>query len=614
MSFIQQFKDRNIPKMLAIYLGSGWLVIESVSFFTEKYDWNSHVFDVTIILAFFGLPASIIHTWYRHKNSSGVKSQLIKEIILQSINILIAGILVGYTFYSENDEYVVEIRNINGNNSSSETKYDSRSVAVMLFKDFSPNKDKPWLSAGISEDILNGLTNITDLYVPSRTESFAFGDTIPMSQIAEELKVEHILEGSVRVIGNSLRVVAQLINGKTGYHVWSNTYDKKWDTDKIIDIQTDIANNIAKSLNILLDEKQKKVIDAIGTKNIDAYEAFLKGRHIYNGNLQYSVSNLSPKSDWDANKWFDKALEIDSTIALAYYFKNEAYTTYINKSGTHSVDDEIYFTNSEIRNIVISNYRNALRYTTNSTAKNILNIKLILYSYNWTGIENLVKNLYVDYIPHSYINITDIVVLLYYLLGQEKTIELLSMEFHKNPNIKSLKTVIDIYTRMGKHDAADSVFNMGKQLKIIAYKHNMLGILLEQYDLGIMEEKILKDISKQYNTDKDKSYEGRILYSALLGKKLQIPIDSILPRYDPITRSWVLWEFDEKRLANNYINDFSSDPINDFHIILSVSRFCYYYFPFEIDSIRNFSRRLRQAGIDPSNIEPMPVFHELANN
>ena len=123
-------------------------------------------------------------------------------------------------------------------------KANDRSLAVLPFVDMSPDKDQEWFSDGLTEELLNSLSRLPELELIARTSSFAFkGKNIPLIKIADSLGVAYIVEGSVRKMGNQLRITAQLIETDKGTHVWSNTYDRTF--DDVFAIQADIAESIA---------------------------------------------------------------------------------------------------------------------------------------------------------------------------------------------------------------------------------------------------------------------------------------------------------------------------------------------------------------------------------
>ena len=126
-----------------------------------------------------------------------------------------------------------------------------RSIAVLPFTDMSEKKDQEYFSDGLSEELIDLLAKVPDLRVPARTSSFYFkGQHATIAEIARALSVSHLLEGSVRKAGNTIRVSAQLIRADNGYHLWSQTYDR--DLKDVFKVQDDIAGRVVEELKLTL--------------------------------------------------------------------------------------------------------------------------------------------------------------------------------------------------------------------------------------------------------------------------------------------------------------------------------------------------------------------------
>jgi TolB-like protein len=180
---------------------------------------------------------------------------------------------------------------------------------VLPFADMSPQGDQAYFSDGIAEELLNLLVSVEGLKVASRTSSFSYkGNDLNLSEIAEELKVEHILEGSVRKAGNQVRITAQLIDTATDRHLWSATYDR--DLTDIFVIQDEIANAIVTALRSELGllETATPIVVKADTENIDAYQLYLEARGLFlaRQDMQRSIS------------LFQQAVELDENFARAW--------------------------------------------------------------------------------------------------------------------------------------------------------------------------------------------------------------------------------------------------------------------------------------------------------
>ncbi|MDQ6769933.1 MAG: protein kinase [Gemmatimonadota bacterium] len=185
----------------------------------------------------------------------------------------------------------------------------AKSVAVLPFANMSAEADNEYFADGIAEEIINALTKIQSLRVASRTSSFAFkGKNEDIGEIGRKLKVSAILEGSLRKVGNKLRITAQLINVADGYHLWAEQYDREM--ADIFAIQDDISQAIVKSLRVILSEGEKLAMGKQRTVDVEAYDYYLRGRKFFH---QYRRKSLEY-----AVQMFEKSIEIDPDYALAY--------------------------------------------------------------------------------------------------------------------------------------------------------------------------------------------------------------------------------------------------------------------------------------------------------
>jgi len=203
------------------------------------------------------------------------------------------------------------------------TKGTDNRLAVLPFVNMSADPENEYFSDGISEELLNALTRVEGLKVTSRTSAFAFkGKHHDIRDIAIQLNVDKILEGSVRKSGNKVRVTAQLINAADGYHIWSETYDR--DLTDIFQVQDEISGIIANKLRQnLVPEKKEKLFRSKST-NITAYTYYLKGLHFW--------YKMTPADTRKAIDCYNEALAIQPDYALAYAMSAAAYS-YLGATG-----------------------------------------------------------------------------------------------------------------------------------------------------------------------------------------------------------------------------------------------------------------------------------------
>ena len=183
-----------------------------------------------------------------------------------------------------------------------------KSIAVLPFTDMSEKKDQEYFADGMAEEVINLLAKVPELYVPARTSSFYFkGKPTKISDIAHELGVAHVLEGSVRKSGNRLRVTAQLIRADNGYHVWSETYDR--DFRDVFKVQDEIANAVVQALQISL-QGGPLTRQMGGTENLEAYQLYLRAGNALDQNSKVSLEA--------ARRDLEQATKLDPGFGLAW--------------------------------------------------------------------------------------------------------------------------------------------------------------------------------------------------------------------------------------------------------------------------------------------------------
>jgi TolB-like protein len=186
------------------------------------------------------------------------------------------------------------------------------SIAVLPFVNMSGDKEQEYFADGLTEEILNSLARINELQVSARTSSFSFkGKDVKIGTIAHELNVGAILEGSVRRSGRTVRVTAQLNNAKTGFHLWSETYDR--DLSDVLKLQTEIADAVASALKVSLLGDVAAKIELGGTRNPAAFDAYLRGLKL--ARIAVASTPMECHAPIDA---FTEAIALDSNYALAY--------------------------------------------------------------------------------------------------------------------------------------------------------------------------------------------------------------------------------------------------------------------------------------------------------
>jgi TolB-like protein/Flp pilus assembly protein TadD len=183
------------------------------------------------------------------------------------------------------------------------------SIAILPFVNMSDDKENEYFSDGITEELINGLVKVKGLKVPARTSVFALkGKKMSVQEIGDALGVEAVVEGSVRKSGDTLRITAQLISVRDGFHLWSESYDRK--LQDVFAIQDEISRNIVQALKVTLTPNEERALQATSTSDVQAYDYYLRGRNLF---------YLAGRRNWESGRvMFKRAIEIDPRFAKAY--------------------------------------------------------------------------------------------------------------------------------------------------------------------------------------------------------------------------------------------------------------------------------------------------------
>ncbi|MGE0452485.1 MAG: protein kinase [Vicinamibacteria bacterium] len=211
--------------------------------------------------------------------------------------------------YQTARDLLVEIEDLEKEGHGAADVKRAPSVAVLPFADMSAEKDQDYFCEGIAEELINGLGRLANLRVASRTSSFQFkGTASDVREIGKRLDVSTILEGSVRKAGSRLRITAQLVNVADGYRLWSDRYDRE--LKDVFAIQDEIAEAIVKALEVTLSPKERRALQNVATRDVEAYDYYLRGRKFF-----YQMNRRSFEF---ARQLFNRAIEIDPNYAQAH--------------------------------------------------------------------------------------------------------------------------------------------------------------------------------------------------------------------------------------------------------------------------------------------------------
>ena len=279
-SFFEELKRRNVVKVALAYLVAAWLAMQVVDIMFPALKVPEWVASAVAILLIVGFPFALIFAWAFEITPEGLKREKdvdrdrpITTTTGKKLNRITIAILAAAVAFLLADKFVLRPE---GPSVISHADVKP-SVAVLPFVNMSDDKENDYFSDGLAEELLNALAKVPQLQVAGRTSSFQFkGENEDLRLIGQKLNVANVIEGSVRKSGARLRITAQLIDTENGYHLWSNTYDRK--LDDVFAVQDDIAREVTEALKVKLLGDQPSQ-PKHGTTNVDAYNLYLQAMY-----------------------------------------------------------------------------------------------------------------------------------------------------------------------------------------------------------------------------------------------------------------------------------------------------------------------------------------------
>jgi TolB-like protein/Flp pilus assembly protein TadD len=304
-SFLAKLRKRHIIETLAAFIGGGWLTYEIVHWvLVVHYHLSEKLLDITIVTLLCALICTLLRRWFSGREKP--RKFKIEQVLIPLVLLVTVLLDINLLLHLKAPEP-----------EAIPTSKWKNSIAVLPFVDMSPQKDQEYFCDGMTEELINRLSNIKELKVPARTSSFVFkGKAEDIREIGRKLDVQTVLEGSIRKIDNQLRVTAQLVNISNGFHLWSEIYNRE--LKDIFSIQDEIASTIADKLKLTLLSDEKARLVKHSTENLEAYNLYLLGRYFYYKTTEEDMNK--------AIRYFEQAIAKDPGYALAYAGQATCYS------------------------------------------------------------------------------------------------------------------------------------------------------------------------------------------------------------------------------------------------------------------------------------------------
>lgn len=319
MSLFSELRRRNVFRMALLYLGAAWLIMQVVDLLIDRGPLPDSIGPITLTVLAIGFPIALIISWFYELTPEGISLDTDEEpaesatgFTGRRVDFVIISLLAAAVLVFAYDKWWT-------------SGPPEHSIAVLAFENMSDDPGQEYFSDGISEELLNLLAKIPELSVISRTSAFSYkGRDVKLSEIARELNVAHVLEGSVRKVGNKVRVTAQLIEADSDTHLWSQTYDRT--INDIFLIQDQIAAEVVDQLKItLLDD-----VPVVQKIDPEGYALYLRARH---------QGRQGTREAWEQSiALFEQVLAIAPEYAAAWDGLANVYINQTNNS-QRPIDD-----------------------------------------------------------------------------------------------------------------------------------------------------------------------------------------------------------------------------------------------------------------------------------
>jgi len=596
-NLLTELKRRNVLRVGAAYIVFAWVAAQVFDLLADSFGAPDWVMKVVLSLLAIGLIAALLLSWIYELTPDGVKKSedvpASESIAPKTGNklttIAIVGLVLALSFIAWDK--------LGPATSEQAAAVADKSVAVLPFADLSQAQDQEWFADGLTEEILNSLARLPELKVTARTSSFEFKNTnIDVSEIASRLGVAHIVEGSIRRIGDDLRVTAQLIRANDGFHLWSETYDRT--SEALFDVQEDIAENIASSLDVVLDDEARDRMLAFGTRDVGAFIAYVEGNKLYEE--AHARNPIAPVTLNEANVYFERAMELDPTFALPAIRHTDRYAHFLLEGPAEIVGDAANLDVETARAALQRDYSYAIRNAPDREFRLVASVNRELFSTKWDRMSARLDDLELLFAEGDPLLLHRLWLHEILILTQrfDLAARLAQEQLERDPISASVwEDAIDLEMARRNFDAAERLVEQAR-LRFDARRplsEREIALAVASGDRPRLIEHLasFEDFSGDYG-------DIRALHTAVLGDAplaSQMIDEGIAKKWNPVSLIWAMLELGDVEGVAEFVRALDAEPSGPtiLAVMYAVAGGAIWFDP---DDAPNFSARLQEAGVD----------------
>ncbi|MDX1459869.1 MAG: hypothetical protein R3348_02320 [Xanthomonadales bacterium] len=414
MNFFEELKRRNVVRVAIAYGITAWLLAQVADLVFDNFVAPPWVMQSFLVLLLLGFPLALFLAWAFELTPDGIKrdadarpassaesasrSRKLDRAIIAILSLAVVFLLYRQLWAPAPDiepgAAIVEpdmASSSPGGKPEDPATPPAKSVAVLPFVAMSSGENDEYFADGLTEEILNALAQLQGLRVTARTSSFHFkGQDLPVPQIAEQLGVANIVEGSVRRSGDQVRVTAQLVRANDGFHLWSDSYDGS--VSDGFDMQTRIAENVALALDVVLDETRRQRMRVAGIRDPEAFILLQKGVDLYH-DAHGSASFDQLRTLERANDYFEQVMQLAPTNPEPYVLHVDYYIHIaLEYAETGEMPPETDLTLDAVRKLAQQDLDAAVTHSRDEMRRAENELTRVVFSDSWRGLSSIIRS------------------------------------------------------------------------------------------------------------------------------------------------------------------------------------------------------------------------------